>query len=250
MPRAARHANSLQQSMTRIIVSAIVLGALSLLANTALAQVHVFANAETAGTIRKVNRPNSWARAVLDVAKRPSGLWFQLVGSDIEGHGSIFCSSRQGGADPHYFVSEGRATASEATTEARQLAQRFAAGRDGYSVFWCGQFNNVNRYPLTGPSGSVLPLSELERAILTVDRQMSEEERELRLVQGLIQALELALSHTPIETPTYTAEQAAKGLLQFMDLDPAAQAEADALSRQREERISQEVGGRPHPARE
>ncbi len=205
------------------------------------AQIYAFANSQQAQVILRYNNPRAYSQAVLAVARSPRTGWYRLLHSNVQGHGSIFCASRPGGADPHYFVAEGKANGRDAVIESRSAAQAYARGRQNVSVYWCGLFNNTNRFPLTDltirrPAGGNAQDPFLRQAEENVDKLIREEDKRERWLTSL----ETALTTDPREVSVTQAEAIAKSLLQYLKLDTAKQLEEDALAADRKQRIENE----------
>ena len=118
----------------------------------ASAQVVVLAHPPSGDFVVVQNRPSPRTEAMQRAnAKRRGAGWTLLLNSTAPGYGAMFCFRSQGG-DVRYFIAEGKATGKEAIIAARMEANAAAAGTGAFTSI-CGNWHNLNTYPLEAQPG-------------------------------------------------------------------------------------------------
>jgi hypothetical protein len=127
---------------------AVALGAASLLAAPASAQVVVLAHPQSGDYVIVTNRASPRVVAMQQANKKGrAGGWKPLLASTLPGFGAIFCFRPKGG-DVRYFVTVGLPSVREAISEARRQAAQ-AASASGATAYICGgPWENRNLYPI------------------------------------------------------------------------------------------------------
>ena len=119
------------------------------------AQVVVLIHPDTGKYISVVNKKNpktaAMKQANLAVA---GGGWKVVLASDALGYGTMFCVRVN--EMTQFFIAHGKASGTEAITEARAQASAAARGSN-QTPYWCGAWNNRNLFPLDPPSGPMKP---------------------------------------------------------------------------------------------
>ena len=121
-------------------------------ATRAHAQLYVFGREDKSDVVYTVDRANGRSKAVSAVqAKKTGAIWRLVVESTEPGYGAVFCVSENGGSNPRYFYSVGKATSKEAIDEAKAKALGYARSIKQLPYIMRA-FKNTNRYPLETPT--------------------------------------------------------------------------------------------------
>ncbi len=118
----------------------------------ASAQVVVLAHPPSGDFVIVQNRPSPRTEAMQRANAKGRGAgWKPLLSSTVPGYGAMFCFRPKGG-DVRYFIAEGKATGKEAIADARARANAAATGTGVFTSI-CGNWNNLNTYPLEAQPG-------------------------------------------------------------------------------------------------
>lgn len=135
----------------RLALAALALGVCA----TVQAQVVVLVNPAAGSYVVVHDHENPKSTAAKRAnEKTPGGGWEPMLVSDTPGYGSMFCLRLNGVT--RFFIASGKGTGNEAITEARDQANAAARGT-GQTTYWCGAWNNTNRYPLEPGEPSETP---------------------------------------------------------------------------------------------
>lgn len=127
---------------------------LSILAQSAAAQVVVLAHPETGANVIVSNEQAPRTKAMQRANnKHPGGGWKPILASSVPGYGAMFCFRPKGG-EVQYFIAEGKDEGAAAIIEARSSAAAAAQGT-GKTVYICGTWNNRNVHPMEAPESEV-----------------------------------------------------------------------------------------------
>lgn len=182
------------------VKSTLLAGLLLAFALPTHAQVVVLAHPDSGDFVVVQNRPTPRAEALHRAsAKGRTGSWKPLLSSTVPGHGAMFCFRPKGG-EMRYFIAEGKATGTEAVTDARAQANAAARGT-GATTGICGTWNNRNAYPLDALPSSSAPAPTAGRATVNHSGERPRKDGEGGLIETIKRQVRDQVACDPKQEP-------------------------------------------------